>query len=278
MDIPWRQVASCDVETRSRHGERHRYAAGRDFVVVSRPSDSNGANFELSADIAAAIQAPVVWVHGLYARPRPSREVAAAPRARLGGTGRSRRRRGRGSGTRRYSEGSTQFQADHEADELTGGELAEIATAKAVLDEKAVRLAGVVVANLPADSYHAAVRDQLASLDVTPVALLPHDDSFEKVTVAELAKSIGAEVLYGAEAVKNKRVEEITISTLDVANLLGHLDDKPTNNQLVIVEHPRPIRVAADRASPHRRSTRAARILFSRSQRSRGPRRSRGCS
>ena len=100
-----------------------------------------------------------------------------------------------------------------------------------------MRLAGVVVANLPPDQNHEKVRDQLKGLGIETAALLPHDDSFEKVTVAEIADTVGADLIYGCESVfKNQRVDSMTIATLDVANLLTHLDNADSNHQLVVVD------------------------------------------
>jgi hypothetical protein len=151
--------------------------------------------------IAAAMQAPVCWVHGLYA------------------------------------DGTGEFLPEHLNDELGDNELAELAQVASDLREHAVRLAGVVVANLPPDQTHEKVRDQLRGLGIETAALLPHDDSFEKVTVAEIADTVGADLIYGCESVfKNQRVDSMTIATLDVANLLTHLDNADSNHQLVVVD------------------------------------------
>ena len=155
----------------------------------------------MSSGIAAAMQAPVCWVHGLYA------------------------------------DGTGEFLPEHLNDELGDNELAELAQVASDLREHAVRLAGVVVANLPPDQTHEKVRDQLKGLGIETAALLPHDDSFEKVTVAEIADTVGADLIYGCESVfKNQRVDSMTIATLDVANLLTHLDNADSNHQLVVVD------------------------------------------
>ena len=147
------------------------------------------------------MQAPVCWVHGLYA------------------------------------DGTGEFLPEHLNDELGDNELAELAQVASDLREHAVRLAGVVVANLPPDQTHEKVRDQLKGLGIETAALLPHDDSFEKVTVAEIADTVGADLIYGCESVfKNQRVDSMTIATLDVANLLTHLDNADSNHQLVVVD------------------------------------------
>ena len=81
------------------------------------------------------------------------------------------------------------------------------------------------------------IRDRLKGLGIETAALLPHDDSFEKVTVAEIADTVGADLIYGCESVfKNQRVDSMTIATLDVANLLTHLDNADSNHQLVVVD------------------------------------------
>ncbi len=178
------------------------YCESRDFVLVSRPAIGGSAGrLQLSSGIAAAMQAPVCWVHGLYA------------------------------------DGTGEFLPEHLNDELGDNELAELAQVASDLREHAVRLAGVVVANLPPDQNHEKVRDQLKGLGIETAALLPHDDSFEKVTVAEIADTVGADLIYGCESVfKNQRVDSMTIATLDVANLLTHLDNADSNHQLVVVD------------------------------------------
>ena len=134
-------------------------------------------------------------------------------------------------------DGTGEFLPEHLNDELGDNELAELAQVASDLREHAVRLAGVVVANLPPDQNHEKVRDQLKGLGIETAALLPHDDSFEKVTVAEIADTVGADLIYGCESVfKNQRVDSMTIATLDVANLLTHLDNADSNHQLVVVD------------------------------------------
>ena len=136
-----------------------------------------------------------------------------------------------------YADGTGEFLPEHLNDELGDNELAELAQVASDLREHAVRLAGVVVANLPPDQNHEKVRDQLKGLGIETAALLPHDDSFEKVTVAEIADTVGADLIYGCESVfKNQRVDSMTIATLDVANLLTHLDNADSNHQLVVVD------------------------------------------
>ena len=107
-----------------------------------------------------------------------------------------------------YADGTGEFLPEHANDELGDNELAELAQVASDLREHAVRLAGVVVANLPPDQNHEKVRDQLKGLGIETAALLPHDDSFEKVTVAEIADTVGADLIYGCESVfKNQRVD-----------------------------------------------------------------------
>lgn len=177
------------------------YAENRDFILVSRPAISGSTGMALSTDIAAAMQAPVCWVHGLYA------------------------------------DGTGEFLPKHANDELGDHELAELAQVHDTFRERAVRLAGVVVANLPPDQTHDKVRAQLKALDIETAALLPHDDSFEKVTVAEIGDTVGADLIYGdVNVAKNQRVDSLTIATLDVANLLTDLDNADSNHQLVVVD------------------------------------------
>ena len=100
-----------------------------------------------------------------------------------------------------YADGTGEFLPEHLNDELGDNELAELAQVASDLREHAVRLAGVVVANLPPDQNHEKVRDQLKGLGIETAALLPHDDSFEKVTVAEIADTVGADLIYGCARV-----------------------------------------------------------------------------
>mmetsp|Transcript_20127 Transcript_20127/g.60011 ORF Transcript_20127/g.60011 Transcript_20127/m.60011 type:complete len:1183 (+) Transcript_20127:244-3792(+) len=178
------------------------YAKGRDFVLVSRPVEnvfSSGGRIELSAKLAEALGIPMVWVQG--------------------------------------SDAASQFAGRHGGDALSPLELAELAQVRDLCKQHAVRMAGVVVAGLPQHSDRAALRAQLKGLGVEPAALLPHDEAFEGTTVAEVADALGATLAYGdAAAAHARRVDTVTIATLDVANLLSHIDSKPDNQQLIIVD------------------------------------------
>ena len=59
--------------------------------------------------------------------------------------------------------------------------------------------------------------------------------------MAEIADTVGTDLISCESGVfKNQRVDSMTIATLDVANLLTHLDNADSNHQLVVVDARKP--------------------------------------
>ncbi|KAL1507074.1 hypothetical protein AB1Y20_007935 [Prymnesium parvum] len=115
--------------------------------------------------------------------------------------------------------------------EVSGDALeAKLAGIKAGYAASAVRLAGAIIAGLPAKDFERAERAVRKSLDhfgIYPAALLPHDERIHQLTMAEVAEQLDAKVLFGEKNVHTQFVQNVDIGTMQVPDLLAKLQNTP---------------------------------------------------
>jgi BioD-like phosphotransacetylase family protein len=109
---------------------------------------------------------------------------------------------------------------------------ASMAGFKANATQAAVRLAGAIVTGLPEeqDKYNQAatvVRRGLDDLGIFPVALMPRCEKMEKLTMAEVAHDLDANVLYGRGVLTAQSIDNVEVGTRQLKELISVVQNKP---------------------------------------------------
>ncbi|KAJ8611727.1 hypothetical protein CTAYLR_009197 [Chrysophaeum taylorii] len=101
--------------------------------------------------------------------------------------------------------------------------------AKDALDQRRVRLAGVVATTRDEE----AARNTLENMGVFPAALLPPDERFSQITMAEIAATLEARVAFGHADLASSTMRGVIVATRHVAECIDTLRKLPPG-QLVV--------------------------------------------
>ncbi len=92
------------------------------------------------------------------------------------------------------------------------------------LKEKSVDIIGTIVNRADKDDKEAILKGLKDNINLTDALyyVIPEDDSLVKPTISDLQKFLGAEILYGKNAV-NKKIDGYVIAAMQISNYLNYI-------------------------------------------------------